>query len=291
VVDADMSRRDTVTIDRRYSGPARSANGGIASGLIAARASGLLEARLVVVTLLRPPPLDKPLELVSGSRRVHVLDGEDLVAIATQATEMSDPIIALVPEEQFETTYAGDTLHPFPHCFVCGTTRLDGLQLRPMKSAARPGRVKCHWRPADQGPNVASRPVAEEMIWAALDCPGGWTFDQGADTRVLARYTVSVVAPANILAEATYSIVGQLRDRSRGRVGTAMYDQSGALVARAEATWLPWTGMVERQGRPTSQADHSPGVGDPSALLGPSGVAGRLRGAAPVPMEAERGHC
>ncbi|MGH3039650.1 MAG: hypothetical protein ACRDLZ_09670, partial [Gaiellaceae bacterium] len=65
----------------RFNGPPDSANGGYACGLVAAILGGVAE-----VTLRRPPPLDRELDVVREDGRVEIRDGEALVAEAAPVT-------------------------------------------------------------------------------------------------------------------------------------------------------------------------------------------------------------
>src|SRR4029453_18661736 len=66
---------ENITIDRRYRGPVDSGNGGYTAGKLALFVDGAAggEVRL-------PPPLDRPLSVVSEDGHVRLLDGEALVA-------------------------------------------------------------------------------------------------------------------------------------------------------------------------------------------------------------------
>jgi hypothetical protein len=149
-----------LTIDPRYRGPDNSGNGGYTCGLVAALLDGDAE-----VTLRLPPPLDRPLRVERDGARVAVLDGEALVAEAEPATvelELPAPV-SFVDAEGAALTH-GDPTSPFPHCFVCGRDREDGLRLFP---GPVPGRdlVAAPWIPEEPRP---------ELVWAALDCPGAY---------------------------------------------------------------------------------------------------------------------
>ncbi len=71
-----------ITFPRHFRGPLTSANGGYASGRLAA----FVDADEVEVTLRLPPPLDRPLAVVSDGDGVRLLDGEALVAEARPAS-------------------------------------------------------------------------------------------------------------------------------------------------------------------------------------------------------------
>jgi hypothetical protein len=120
-----------VVIDGKFRGPTQSANGGYTCGLLASFMHGP-----ATVTLRLPPPLERPLEVVTDGP-LELLDGEAVVAEA-EPTELEldipDPIAfeeaaaAALPE--------GDRESVFPECFVCGWAREDGMRIYPGRSKA-----------------------------------------------------------------------------------------------------------------------------------------------------------
>ena len=75
-----------MTISRRFVGPPDSGHGGYSCGLVAAP----LGDGPVQVTLRRPPPVGRPLELSPEPTHVTLLDGEHLVAEAVPAPPFPD---------------------------------------------------------------------------------------------------------------------------------------------------------------------------------------------------------
>ena len=116
----------SLVIAPRFCGPPGSANGGYASGLIAAHLGGQAE-----VTLRRPPPLARPMAVERhGEGSVRVLDGDVLIAEGTSlpdgpAVELPGPVTV----RDARAAGLGSRLrahpdeHPFPTCFVCGPAR------------------------------------------------------------------------------------------------------------------------------------------------------------------------
>jgi hypothetical protein len=147
-------------IDRRFNGPADSANGGITCGMLAAH----LDTPVVQVTLRKPPPLDTDLRVEDG----RLYDGDVLVAEAEPGTidVTPPPPVGVAAASAAEASYGGLVNHPFPTCFVCGTERTDGLGLK--AGPVGDGLVATVWTPAES---------SRVMVWAALDCPGGWSTD------------------------------------------------------------------------------------------------------------------
>lgn len=207
-------------IDPRFNGPPESANGGVTCGLVAAS----LDADVVQVTLRRPPPLGVQLDLVDG----RLTDGEHLVAEAVpgQVTLQPPAAVPLAEAVAARASYLGHEGHPFPTCFVCGPARSDGLGLFPGEV---PAGVATDWTPADDDP---------VMVWAALDCPGGWSVIVPGRPMVLGRMAVRI---DELPAAGEAHVVQGWTDRLDGRkavTGSALYDASGRVLAVAESTWI-----------------------------------------------------
>jgi len=212
-----------VRLASRFNGPPGSANGGVASGRLAA----YVGAPAVEVTLRRPPPLDVDLRVDAAGGTARLFDGEHLVAEAVPSTVELEPGPAVDVATAAATTFAGATGHPFPTCFVCGTDRPDGLRLRPGRLPD--GRVATVWTPADDDP---------VMVWAALDCPGGWSADVPGRPMVLGRMAVERHAP--VTPGAPHVVVGWGTGGEGRKVhtGSALHDADGRVLAVARATWL-----------------------------------------------------
>ncbi|WP_432993115.1 hypothetical protein [Dactylosporangium sp. CA-233914] len=215
-------------IAARYNGPPGSGNGGYSAGLLAT-ALGLAPAE---VTLRRPPPLETDLTLVRDAvagmgRAMH---GDDLVAEARAAAGRPDavPPVPLADAEAAATAYAGLLDHPFPTCFVCGTGRDDGLGLRP--GPLPDARTATPWHvPGD---------VDEVMMWAALDCPGGWAVLAPGRPYVLGRQSAwidALPAPGDVCVVMGRHVGGEGR---KAETQSTVYGPSGAALAVARATWI-----------------------------------------------------
>lgn len=209
---------DRVIIDPRFNGPPDSGNGGVTCGLVAV-ATGLRQ-----VTLRRPPPLGVELE-VSGNQ---LLEREHVVAEAVAASVSVVPPSAVTVDEAHAARagFRGLEDHPFPTCFVCGTGRSDGLGLLP---GPVNGVVAADWTPADDDP---------VMVWAALDCPGGWSIDLPGRRMVLGRMALRldqlpVPGEAHVVQGWLVGAEGR-----KAQTGSALYDASGRVLAVAEATWI-----------------------------------------------------
>lgn len=232
-----------LTVGARFNGPSGSANGGYLGGLLAGR----LGAAAVRVTLRRPPPLETPLRVEpSGGTAVRLLEGEEVVAeaetapIPAEAAGTTGPV-PLERARRAERRFGGWEGHPFPTCFVCGPDRApeDGLRLfaGPVDPAT-PGRVACVWHPSAALLPPGREEIPAEFVWAALDCPGGWSSDIGGRPMVLGRMTVAVRrVPA---AGRPHVITGHLTGTEGRKVFTssALHTPEGELLATARATWI-----------------------------------------------------
>lgn len=229
-----------VTVARRFRGPERSGNGGYTSGVLAAQVSRGAVAAIVTVTLRRPPPLDTAMEVrQGGDGAAELWHDQALVATAGPGELAGEP----VPPVGFEvattarSAYRGLLDHPFPGCFVCGPGRepRDGLHLAP--GLVTEGRTACVWMPDPSLRAGDHGMVGAEFVWAALDCPGGWT--SALDTRplVLGRMTAQCLALPRVGEPLV--VVGQRlgADGRRTFTATSLYDGE-RLVGRAEHTWF-----------------------------------------------------
>ena len=134
--------------------------------------------------------------------------------------------------------------HPFPTCFSCGTGRDpgDALCLRPGPLDDGTGRYAATWVPRE-----ADVPV----VWAALDCPGGWSAGIAGRPMVLGTMTARVHAlPA--VGEPHVVLAWQ-----RGVEGRKHHSGSRALL-RGRPAPGPRRGDLDRR-RP----DHDPSPGTP----------------------------
>ena len=222
-------------IEASRCGPERSGNGGWTAGLLAAHLGGA-----ATVTLRRPPPLGIELAVAVEGEDARLLDGSDLVAEATVShgdkLDTVDPV-DVDTAAAAEPAYPGLVSHPFPRCFVCGPERDvgDGLCLRPGPIAD--GRTACTWVPHEAFAE-SDGTLDPAYMWAALDCPGGWTADFAGRPMVLGRMTAAVERRARVGERLV--VVGQHVDTSGRKTSTAtsVYDADGRVVRRAAQLWL-----------------------------------------------------
>lgn len=233
-----------LTIPSRYCGPPDSGNGGFVAGLLSRYRRGPAGT---VVTLHMPPPLETSMTVdleSSTTGDAHLYDGDTLVASAREA----EPFDALVPPVGFEVAelasagYPGFSRHPFPSCFVCGHERErgDGLRLFPGRLDDGTSRTACPWVPDDAALGSSGH-VSEEIMWAALDCPGGWTTDIEINARVLGRMSARIRDVPKPGDRCVIMGRGLGSDGRKAYVATTVYASDGAVLAQALATWLTLT--------------------------------------------------
>ena len=229
-----------IQIPEQFNGPPASAHGGYLCGRLAA----LLPTSEVAVTLLLPPPLGVELDTRRTGDRISLWHQDRLLATAVaggsrQPPEAQTESLGWAAADQPTRSFAGFTRHPFPTCFVCGTNRPDGMRLFPVAVPDRPGTVAAAWTPA---PELAdgSGLVRPEFVWAALDCPGGWSAmsAEQPETLVLARMALRLTGQPR--CGERHVVLGRL-DRRAGRtawVRTALFDSGGTSLATGVAQWL-----------------------------------------------------
>ena len=227
---------ETFTVPARFCGPPESGNGGWTSGHLAALVETTAETPAVSVRLRTPPPLDRPLAVRHGEGGVvEVVDGDLVVASAQPAPALSHSglpaPVGYDAAQAVAGSYAGLHDHPFPTCFSCGTEREpgDALCLRPGPLPGREGVHAAAWVPTE---------ATGEIVWAALDCPGAWALGVGGRPMVLGTMTAEV---DRLPAVGEEHVVMAWARGSEGRkhyCGTALYTEDGALLARADATWI-----------------------------------------------------
>jgi hypothetical protein len=232
-----VTSEPTIVIARRFAGPPESANGGYTAG----RLAGELASQPMTVTLRKPPPLEQPLMVNRVPGGSQLVDDGQVVAEASAGHFERLPVAPVSKEraESVHAAYPGLFDHSFNGCFVCGPERAagDGMRLCPGPIAAN--RTACVWTPDESLADArAARFAALEFVWAALDCPGGWTSDLIARPLVLGRMTGAVHRLPEIGRPVV--IVGELyeTDGRKTRTGTAAYDENNRLVGRAEQVWI-----------------------------------------------------
>jgi hypothetical protein len=228
----------------RFCGPPGSANGGYACGLIAELLGGEVE-----VTLRRPPPLGRRLQLRDGDDHATVHDGADLVAEARPAAiELGvNGVASLVEAREATARYPLYHGHPFPTCFTCGPDRAPGDGLRIFPGPLSHGDLwAAPWTP-DRSIADQDGLVLPEVVWAALDCPSGFAAGVGDAVMVLGRMAARVLARPR--AGSACCVVAWRAAPPEGRkrpAGSALLDAEGRVLAVARTVWV----TIPRPGSP-----------------------------------------
>ena len=226
-----------IVIDRQFCGPPDSGNGGYVCGLMAELIDGVAE-----VTLLRPPPLDRPLMLEQSAASKFILrDGDEIVAEA-QSTDMDLDVPSPPDYEQAKEAakgYQGFDDPSFPRCFVCGYKRAEGDGLRIFAGpVAGKQMVATPWTP-DAWLADKTGYVRTEFLWAALDCPGFFAaFTDQNQLMLLGRLAVKLdgrIKPGERCVIIGWEIS---KDGRKHYVGTALFSGAGELYGQAKATWI-----------------------------------------------------
>ncbi|NLV16614.1 MAG: hypothetical protein GXY50_05345 [Syntrophomonadaceae bacterium] len=227
---------EQIIIEQRFCGPPESGNGGYSCGMLANFVGDSAEVKLI-----SPPPLDTPLTVESREGRYTLLNGDTVVA-AAEAAVVDIEVPAPPTLAQARETMAGAEIfekHKFPTCFVCGPHRAecDGLRIFPGAVQGR-NYVATEWIPDDSLTDDTGL-VRNEIIWAALDCPGAWAVFAGR-TRAIVLGKLAVQIMSRMKAHEPCIVLGwQIGEEGRKLMcGTALFSETGELYARARATWI-----------------------------------------------------
>lgn len=235
-----------VTISRTHCGPPDSGNGGYVCGIVA----GALGGSDVEVTLLAPPPLERPLTLEREGDDGRLLDGETLIATARPTDEPIEIPAGAPPPVAYDVAvdaaasfdldeYEAD--HEYPGCYTCGPHRDvgDGLRIFP-GATDREDLYVWPWTP-HQSLFDESGAMDPPELWAALDCPSGLAWirrDRDMGPIVLGRMAAAlhrVPQPGERLVVAGWTEPAQGRRRP---ARSAIYSEAGEVLATSRATWV-----------------------------------------------------
>jgi len=218
-----------LTLPRRFRGPLTSANGGYASGRLAA----FVDADAVEVTLRLPPSLDTSLEVRVERELARLYEGDALVAEARPVElDLEPPRVPSLAEADAAAARhvrVGD--ERFRECFSCGIRPdWDGLEIHAGPVA---GSEPLHAAPWDV------RESAAELVWAAIDCSGAYAVGAaGRGDVVLGRMAARVYRlPA--VGDRCVVVAWPLGEDGRKLyAGTALFSEDGAPLALARQTWI-----------------------------------------------------
>jgi len=219
-------------IPARFNGPDGSGNGGISSGLFA----GLLTAEPVVeVTLRSPVPLETPLRTERDETGARIYSGEALIASAAPTVDDLEPVPAVYFDTAVDasTRYDGYIEHQYPRCFVCGTERPDHDGL-----AVYAGAVDATAVTYVASPFVPREPVDDVLMWAALDCPGGWSVGLIRRRVLLGRMAARIDDVPKVREQCVLVAKCDGWDGRKAFTRSSAYGSDGRLLATAKATWI-----------------------------------------------------
>jgi len=225
---------EALVVPTRFRGPLESGNGGWVCASVAAHVDGDAE-----VTLRQPPPLQKPLAIELDPPGVQMVDGDDLIATAKPISLSLDAPAPITPAEarQVPAKYGGEGI--VGECFSCGRDREpgDGLCLYTGEIDGRPDSLGVYWSP-DASLGRPDGRVPDPIVWAALDCPSGWVHIRNGNLALLGRMAARVTGDVRVGAD--YAIVAAPTgvDGRKQHSVSALYDDAGALLAFARATWV-----------------------------------------------------
>jgi hypothetical protein len=243
---------ESIRIPSRFNGPLDSGNGGYCSGVVAGFVGAAAE-----ITLRRPVPLDKQLDVVREDGAVSVQDGEAVVAEAHPLTGLDVVVPAPVtPDEARAATarYRGLPDGVFSRCFVCGRARDDAFGVF---AGAVDGRqlVASPWTPPSWTADATGN-VQPEFVWSVLDCPTYFAtyMDQDLAPGVLARLAARIDAPVAAGEEHVVTAWPIEVDGRKRHAGCAVFSRDGEALAVARAL------LIEpRGGRPSCAGRSSDG--------------------------------
>jgi hypothetical protein len=233
----------TLRIGSRFNGPVASGNGGYSAGL----AARVLNSKAAQATLRAPIPLNVTL-------RAHPTgDGLDITTddAATRILVMSiKPVQLETPNIQSPgleaataaaATYRGAEDHVLPTCFVCGPARKPGDGLRIFTDWVRGENpnpfpiVAAPWFPTPDLIGASDR-IAPEFLWAALDCPGAFAIDK--EPILLGRMSAQILERPRAGRPLIAVAWSKGQERRKHFAGTALFTDSGDLLAFSEQTWI-----------------------------------------------------
>jgi hypothetical protein len=162
-----------------------------------------------------------------------------LVAEARIVEEAPAPVqpVSMARAHHGMARYACLGFHPFPNCFTCGPAREEGDCLRIFPGPVSEGVVASVWIPH---PSLTDElgTIPQPIVWAALDCPGGWSAITKDRPMVPARMTTWVESVPTV--GEPHIVVGVLRrhDGRKSHVATTLFDADCQVLATTEQVWI-----------------------------------------------------
>ena len=230
---------NTLRLDARLNGPARSANGGFACGTFANAVGGTASVRLN-----QPIPLDVPLcvDIHADGRSAQIIgSGHQLLAEARQVAPfiMEPPVTPSFADALAARAASplNGARHLLSRCVVCGPERSDGMKVTPGPLRYRPDVLAAPYVPLER--DATDGVVHPEAVWGALDCPS-YPAASLLRRRVGLLGTLAAHRNRDVFVGERLVVVGwtiQRNDRST-RTASALLDERGDVVASAQAVWV-----------------------------------------------------
>lgn len=231
-----------IVIAQQFCGPPNSGNGGYVCGVLAREIAGpatsILRARI---------PLDVGLSLGSEDGQTRMFDGEGAVIGTGRPADPADlptppPAPTLAQAQAAQTRYIGLTQRVHPTCFSCGPERAegDGLRVFVAQVDGEPdGHCAGVWTPHPAFADAEGL-APTEVIWAALDCPGffSWVVKEGRHGALLGTMTGEVLRKPKVGETCIVSAWPIAREGRKETAGVALFTADGELLARAHQVWI-----------------------------------------------------
>ena len=227
-------RMTDITIPARFRGPPHSGNGGYVAGLLAKAAGG---GR--AVAMRAPAPLDVALRLDSE----RLWQGETLIAEALVADSSALPGWPVPPTLDAARAASVDYRSFHPICVCCADQLAPEQGLRvcagPLAGASA-GTVAAVWE-VDTAFCDEDGSVPEEIVWAAIDCPGfyAWVAVDGRHGALTGTMQAEVVERPRAGDECIV-LAWPLERVSERRFtsAVALFGADGRPMARGVQTWI-----------------------------------------------------
>ena len=233
----------TITVPANLNGPAGSANGGVAAGLLADLFEGPVRVRLY-----RPPPLGRPMQVREAAGGLEVIyDGEVALSASPARVDVYPPAVTIDEAAEATAPFVG---HAAVTCVVCGPDHVDGLQLFPGPVGAGPVHATTWSPPVWTGDGHGI--VRTEIVWGALDCPGAIMLVRHypGENMFPALGTITAEISEPVRVGDTYAVIAWPRGRDGRKLyaGTAIVRAGGVVHARSDQVCIAmpfeWGGIA-----------------------------------------------
>ncbi|MFE3797500.1 hypothetical protein KHQ06_21245 [Nocardia tengchongensis] len=235
-----MTQAEALTIPAHIHGYPEIVFGGYLAGLLAAEAGG----DTVRVDFRRAVMVGTPIRLSSpaGGRAAFTATDDTLLVEATPSVLTLDPRPTpswTAAKSAVELALSGD--RTVTDCYGCGLGCAPGRGLRLFPSELPGTRMMAAaWTP-DAGLADETGELPPEIVWSALDCPGGraaFVFSEMGSGAFTAALTATQLRPMYAGADYISHAWVIARDGRKHTVGVALSTADGELCALSEALWI-----------------------------------------------------